>query len=143
MPETSRHLADHIEARRKQLGLNPTQLAEAAGLSLQGLKNIRKGKIRNYQERLTLPLTRALGWTPDSIDRLLAGQEPVELVDFVRPNGGVESRVERLERELERLTGLVAGLVDEVDALGAEVEHGVRVRRSRAAPEEAARAAGS
>ena len=127
MPETSRHLAERIEARRQQLGLNPTQLAAATGLSPQGLKNIRKGAIRKYQERLTLPLTRVLGWTPDSIDRLLAGEEPVELV---RPSGDVESRVESLEHRIEELTVRLAEVTLRVGLLSDGVQHGARVRRA-------------
>lgn len=75
----SEHLAGHIEARRKELGYTPTTLADATGLSPQALKNIRNGEIRQYQERLTVPLTQALQWSGDSISRLLDGQAPVEL----------------------------------------------------------------
>lgn len=77
MTTTSRHLANAIEGRRKELDYTPTGLAEATGLSLQALKNIRRGEVRQYQERLTMPLTKALRWTPDSIERLLHGDEPV------------------------------------------------------------------
>ena len=75
--ERSASLAEAVERRRKELGLTPNALAEATGLSLQALRNIRRGEIRQYQERLTFPLTQALGWSPDSIDRILAGGDPV------------------------------------------------------------------
>lgn len=72
-------LAEAIERRRKQLGLSPTAFAKAAGVSLPGLAPLRRGERRNYQERLTAPVTAALRWTPDSIERILAGLPPVEL----------------------------------------------------------------
>lgn len=74
--EVSAHLAEAIETRRTELGLSPTAFAEATGLSLQALRNLRRGEVRRYQDRLTMPVTRVLGWTPDSIDRLLRGEPP-------------------------------------------------------------------
>ena len=74
----SEHLARAIEARRRDLDMTVGDLAEKTGLSRQALLNVRRGDVREYQERLTIPLTRALGWTPDSIDRLLAGDQPLE-----------------------------------------------------------------
>jgi hypothetical protein len=81
MGSRSEHLAARVEARRRELGFTPTTLIDATGLSAQALKNIRQGEIRQYQERLTIPLTRALRWTPDSIDRLLRDEEATPLVD--------------------------------------------------------------
>lgn len=77
--ERSQHLADAVEARRKALGLTVSDLQERTGLSGQALLNVRRGDVRRYQERLTVPLTRSLGWTSDSIERLLAGQDPIEV----------------------------------------------------------------
>lgn len=75
----SQRLADAVEARRRELELSPGDLAERSGLSAQALRNVRNGVVRDYQERLTIPLTRALHWSPDSIDRLLNGDDPIEL----------------------------------------------------------------
>jgi hypothetical protein len=72
-------LGEAIEARRKQLYNGPLAFAQAAGVTLAGLTPLRRGYRRAYQERLTTPVCRALGWTTDSIDRLLRGEPPVEL----------------------------------------------------------------
>jgi hypothetical protein len=100
--ETSDHLAQRIEQRRVELGYTPTSLRKATGLSLEGLKNLRKGKIRSYQERTTGPVTRAFGWTPDSIDRLLRGEEP-QLVD----SGSPIPLDDDVRRQVDELTQVV------------------------------------
>lgn len=123
MTETSPRLARAIEERRKALGLTPTTLAEATGLSLSALKNIRRGEVRRYQERLTNPITAALKWTPDSIDRLLAGGDPVPLdatevaAEIPTPDDGFPAQLLRrldeanrtLVQILEALTPLDGG----------------------------------
>lgn len=91
--EHSQRLADAVDQRRRELGYTTWQaLQDAAGISAQGLKNVRNGERRRYQDRLTVPLTRALRWTPDSIERLLAGDEPTELgptsIDLLAESAG-------------------------------------------------------
>lgn len=106
--ETSAHLRDRIEARRIELGYTPTTLSDATGLSGSALKNIRKGKVRAYQERLTIPLTDALGWTRDSIDRLMAGLEPIAVASDQPP--AAEARIKKLEDEVAALRQAVREL---------------------------------
>ena len=89
-------LADAIEGRRRQLGLSVGQLARAADLTTEGLRPLRRGEARDYQERTVLNLCRALKWTPDSIDRVLRGESPVEDGDAA-PVGNLEERVKTLE----------------------------------------------
>lgn len=72
-------MAEAIEARRKELNLSPGQFAKDAGVTPQGLRAVRRGFRRNYQHKLKVGVARALRWQDDSIDRLLAGDPPVEL----------------------------------------------------------------
>lgn len=65
-----------IDARRKELGLTPQQLAKSAGLSLTAVKNIIGDVKPGYAEATQYALCRALGWTPDSIGRIKDGGEP-------------------------------------------------------------------
>lgn len=102
----SDRLRDTIEARRAHLGYTPTTLQAVTGLSAQGLKNIRKGVVRDYQERTTNPLCQALRWTPDSISRILAGGDPVE-VEAAEPDPG----------EFSQLRGAVHALSQVVEEL--------------------------
>jgi DNA-binding Xre family transcriptional regulator len=112
--ETSQLLKDTVEARMAELGLSPKALADRTGLTQQALLNVRNGKRRAYQRRLTVPLCEALGWKPDGIKRLLAGQKP-ELLEGRQPadTDEVRAMVERLTRVVEhhseQLARLVAG----------------------------------
>jgi hypothetical protein len=116
-------LAEHIQQRMDELDLDPTKLAAASGLSLPGLANVRKGYRRAYQKRLTIPLCRALKWTPDSIDRILAGGEPI-VMDATTPSEdelmtSAEIRAEVARRDAaeaafsERLAAIEAFLAPE------------------------------
>lgn len=131
----SEHLRSRIEARRLELGFTPTTLADATGLSLQALKNIRKGKVRAYQERLTIPLTDALRWSTDSIDRLLQGLEPVPTMGGLTatmtagtPSEDAASRLAAVER-LGQAQALVVQQVARVaiERLGADDELAARL----------------
>jgi predicted transcriptional regulator len=90
-PEIVPGMAEAIERRRVELGLSPGDFAKAAGVTTQGLQPLRKGVRKDYQLKLKAGAARALGWTSDSIDRLLAGQDPIEL-----PNGqpATEDKIE-------------------------------------------------
>ena len=104
--ETSKALADAIEQRRRALGYRTiTSLVSAAGVTAEGIRPLRRGEIRNYQERMTDPLCKALRWTPDSIDRILRGEPPVELPDEIpaTPTVDLGERVARQERAHEML----------------------------------------
>ena len=113
--EQSEHLAKRIEQQRKALGYSPTGLATATGLSLQAIKNIRKGEIRQYQDRTTGPLTRVLGWTPDSIERLLRGEEPEPLT--IQPGDDVRHQVDALTRVLRVTLNLLKESLDSDEQL--------------------------
>lgn len=98
-------LRDAVEKRRKELGLGPGALAEAAGVTNEGLMPLRRGYRKQYQERLTAGVCRALGWTTDSIDRILAGGQP-QLLDqpdsdrldqVLAELADLRTRIERLE----------------------------------------------
>lgn len=102
-------LADAIESRRKELGLTPGQLAQAAGVSAEGLMPLRKGYRKQYQDRLTLAVCRVLGWSADSIDRLLDGEAPVVLDD--EPGDDEVSRLRVLRSEVEGLIGDLRSLI--------------------------------
>ena len=95
-------LAESIETRRKQLGLAPGDLINATGVTGPGLAPLRRGERRAYQERLTMAVCRALRWTPDSIDLLLAGEEPVTWEDELRE---LEHRLAESAFEVEQSGG--------------------------------------
>lgn len=66
----------------KTLGIDgPAELARRAGVSQPGLLPLRQGVRKKYQPRLTRPVCDALGWTRDSIERLLAGKPAILAVE--------------------------------------------------------------
>jgi transcriptional regulator with XRE-family HTH domain len=113
-------MASTIEARRLALGLTIQDLVDQTGLTRPGLAPLLRGDRRNYQERLTLPICRVLRWTPDSIDRLLAGQEPIETSPITRPDDELvelRAQVADLTRTVRELGASVATLAAEVARL--------------------------
>lgn len=96
-------LRDAIAARMKELALSPSDLIELTGRTGPGLAPLHRGEIRKYQVRLTRPVCDALGWTPDSINRILDGKKP-QLADRRHRGGpaGSHSPASRLA-VLERL----------------------------------------
>jgi transcriptional regulator with XRE-family HTH domain len=135
----SQHLAEAIETRRRELGLSPTDLAEATGVTPEALRNLRRGDVRRYQERLTGPVTRVLGLVPDAIERLLAGEPLSVLVDANRlpapaadtPTSRVDdaARIERAQIRAQLLDlGRVVDLVaEQVEGLAESVAGLVRI----------------
>lgn len=66
-----------MEERRLDLGLTWEEVASRANLKYETIRGVRKGESRGR------PMTRramsvALGWTPDSVDRILRGEDPEE-----------------------------------------------------------------
>jgi hypothetical protein len=109
-------LASAVEARRIALGFTPTSFAEATGLTAQGLAPIRKGVRKAYQERLTAPVCRVLQWSPDSIERIMNGLGPVELVK--QQVGVVADTVDAemmlaIVRRLDAVVGRLEALADQ------------------------------
>jgi hypothetical protein len=136
--EVVQALADHVSRRMFELGINgPSALARETELTVQGLQPLIRGERRKYQARLTNPVCRVFGWTPDSIDRILAGGEPVvvmrpppiddlraalgTLVDQVAASRrALESRSAQIERRLDELTAHVRSLAARVLEQGHE-----------------------
>lgn len=120
-------LAAAIEARMTELRIDATALAERSGLSLQVLKQVRSGYRKEYQNRLKWPLCDALGWTPDSIDRLLRG-EPAQIAT-PQMDEATADVVEALTVSVVEIRSTVAALLRRVSDLE---QRGLR--RSRSAP---------
>lgn len=114
MGDISRELKEAIEARMLELGMSPNDLAAATGLTLPGLANVRRGLRRDYQVRTKRAVTAALGWTPDSIDRLLASQ-PARLVNGLPEQNGnrppwateLQHHLEQIEERLQQVENVI------------------------------------
>jgi hypothetical protein len=100
-------MAEAVEKRRWDLGLNPSAFAEAAGLTLPGTMPVRKGVRRNYEEKTRRGIARALQWPIDWYERLLAGEDPetfpglVPVADSIDFNSRIARMPEHVRKTIE------------------------------------------
>ncbi len=76
--ELSQDVRAGIRARRDQLGLTQAELAHISGLSVSNWTALESGRRTTCRPGTARAMSAALGWTPDSIERLARGEEPVE-----------------------------------------------------------------
>ena len=69
-----------IEDRRMELRLTVGEMVARSGITAQGWIPVRRGQIRNYQDKVKLAVAQALDWPDDAIDRLLKGETKLETV---------------------------------------------------------------
>lgn len=100
MPVTYRQAGEQIAARRKALKLSMRAAAQLGGVSPTAWSDLEAGK-HPPTDSTQLAVCRALGWTPDSIDRLLAGKKPKLAVSSPSDDDGVERRFALLEQGLD------------------------------------------
>lgn len=92
--EWRRQVGQHIQARREAKRLSIRAAAKAAGFSEglwrqleSGRRVVDKDVVRTVSPKAATAAAAcaALGWTPDSIDRLLDGNDPIPLDDDPQP----------------------------------------------------------
>ena len=95
-------LGHHVVSRRVALGYrNRTDLADSLQFTVRTLADIEHG-VRKASPGSYAMLENKLAWTPGSIDTILAGGEPKELVSTGRRTNPNEVPTEELLRELRR-----------------------------------------
>lgn len=67
-----------VRARRKALALTQQQAADAGGLSVATWGNVESGRLPEPPATTAHGIATALGWTRDSVSRILRGMEPIE-----------------------------------------------------------------
>jgi transcriptional regulator with XRE-family HTH domain len=76
---TFRAAGNAINARLVELGLTQDEVAHRSHVSTSTIRKLLKGRPGGYQPFKLAQLSRALGWPPDGIARLLDGARPDEL----------------------------------------------------------------
>jgi transcriptional regulator with XRE-family HTH domain len=94
-------LPDAVRARRKQLGLKQAEAAALADMAPSTWASVEQGRQPSPAIDTRRGICRALGWTPDSIDRVLRG-EPTQLADV--PNVPNPRGIRTLDQRFEDLT---------------------------------------
>jgi hypothetical protein len=122
-PADWRRVAAAIEARRAQIPLSKTELYERS-MSEGTFRKMASGVGVARSENRTL-IARALGWTDDSIDRLLRREAPVaattpvssETADLRRLVEAIQRTVEVEQAEAHRHGLAIERLADELQQL--------------------------
>lgn len=101
-----KRVAERVRVRRDdELGLSQEQLAAKADIGTATIRKIETAAQDRYNRSTLRQLTRALGWTPDSIDRILEGQDPEPAGEDAPP---ASEEMARLRNELQALRDEVA-----------------------------------
>lgn len=126
--ETVAGMAEAIDARRQELGIaSIAEFERRTGITREGLKPLLAGERRRYQDRLKWPVCAALGWTADSIDRLLRG-EPAQMAgvpelaatELSSLAASFRASVEAIEQSLDGLWRQLESVEERVAAQRAE-----------------------
>lgn len=107
-------MAEAIERRRRERGLGPGEFARAAGITAQGLRPVRQGIRKAYQDRVLLGVARALAWPDDWYELLLAGQE---VSSAAEPDLSLEERVTAVEEAVIDLRSTFAEVLERIREL--------------------------
>ena len=75
---TARRLAAALRDRMSDLGYDVQMLSRESNVSDFVIRQMLNETVKNYRTDSKRRIATALGWTPESIDRILRGDEPVE-----------------------------------------------------------------
>lgn len=104
MAETVPGMAEAVAARMNKLGLSPTELERASGLSNPQCLDVREGRRKRYMHKTRLGIARAFRWPLDWYDRLLDGEDASTFPDTDHPlDLSLEERLSALEQKVQLL----------------------------------------
>lgn len=96
-----KRVAERVRTRRDdELGLTQEQLAARAEVGTATIRLIETAGRKRYNRSTLRQVSQALGWTPDSIDRVARGDEPL-LTEPSTP--ATDEAYEKLRAELQLL----------------------------------------
>jgi transcriptional regulator with XRE-family HTH domain len=108
--------ATAITRRMDALGMSQQELAVRSGVSTSTIRKLQRGTQTSYQRPKLAALSRELGWAPDVVARLLAGEAPDEALQAASGGGRAGGRDDGLHERIDRLSEpdrhRVADLVD-------------------------------
>lgn len=105
-------LATAIERRLGATGATVSEVAAAAGLSRETVRPILNAVPGNYRPATLAKVSLALGWTGDSIERVLAGGKP-RLAP--QDDQSIEDRITELEARFARIESAIRDRLDPGD----------------------------
>ena len=110
-PENWAAVARAISDRVRELGWRQRELAERSHVSVAVVREIQRHTVERRRSPRTLEaLSRALGWEPEYLHRVLKGRSRQSGGHVVPDLAGVWSRLESFDVRLAELAGLLAEL---------------------------------
>lgn len=101
-------VGQELESRMADISMSQADLARATKISRETLRHLIAGKAANYRGKTLRATSRAVGWTPESIDLIRQGERP-RLAETV-----IEARLASLEHFRDQV---IAVLGPQFDAL--------------------------
>ena len=93
-----------VRSRREDARLSQQALATAAGTTDRLVRSIEHAERTTYLPRTLRAISKALGWSADSIHRILDGKEPIDLgVPLEEVPADLRVEVARLRAEVDAL----------------------------------------
>lgn len=108
-------LAAAVQARRNELMLSQAELAAKAGISESTVRSIENERRDGYRFSTLRDLSTALGWTPLSVDRVLAGGDPEPVDEPKSEDADLRSEVQALREELAALRTVILDFTSKRD----------------------------
>jgi transcriptional regulator with XRE-family HTH domain len=102
--EAWQRVATQVRSRRNDRRMSQQELASAAGTTDRLIRSIEKAERTTYLRPTLRAVSEALGWSADSIDRILNGQTPIVL------DAPLDASPADLRAEVDRLSGEVVAL---------------------------------
>lgn len=105
-----RRVAAELVAQAEKCTLVPVAIAERAGMSRAHVENLMQHKKLSYRDDSLYRVAEAVGWTRDSIHRILRGEEPIPVytgtahIDLSGPEFASAPEVRGYGPRLEKLT---------------------------------------
>ena len=98
-------LADAVRAQRTHMDANQIDIAKSVELSGTTWQQLESGV--KVSPRTMHRASRALLWEPDQAERILAGEEPPELIDPPEPTPDEQATLTDVLTELRELRAIV------------------------------------
>lgn len=92
-----------VQDQLNAIGSTPGEVAARAGLSRETVRPIINGVPGNYRPATLAKVSLALGWTGDSIEKIIAGGTPEVVHRHSDRLDLVEQRLDRIEAVLQQL----------------------------------------
>lgn len=99
-----------VKRRRKELRMTQKAAGLLARVSDTTWGSVENGRAESYDDDTLIGVCEALGWTPDSIERVLAGGDPEVLTAGPTAGSGVPMAIiERIKALLDELAKYLGG----------------------------------